>query len=68
MPHSHLQTQGCSNTGGVQDLATHAEVPSTGGDALAAQLRECIQSALAHAHVVGRDPGSQILKARGTAS
>jgi len=55
---AHLQTQGGSNTGGIQDLAAHAEVSPAGGDALAAQLRECIQSALAHAHVVGRDPVS----------
>jgi len=60
---THLQTQGCSNTGGVQDPATYAEVAAAGGDALAAQLGQGVHGALAHAHVVGGDPGGKAFQA-----
>ena len=55
----YLQAQSLSNASSIQDLAAHAEVPATDSDALAAQVRQRISCALAHAHVVGGDPGSQ---------
>eukprot|EP00967_Tisochrysis_lutea_P080459 scaffold110529_cov16-Tisochrysis_lutea.AAC.1 len=59
---SYLQAQCAGDLGSAHHLATHHEVAAAGGDALAAQLRESIHGGLAHAHVVGRDVGSQALQ------
>eukprot|EP00983_Pelagomonas_calceolata_P131712 1161803-Pelagomonas_calceolata.AAC.9 len=55
----YLQAQCLGNAVSIHQLATHDKALATGSNALAAQLRESIHCALAHAHVVGRDVSSQ---------
>eukprot|EP00983_Pelagomonas_calceolata_P132246 1161848-Pelagomonas_calceolata.AAC.8 len=61
----HLQAQCAGDLRSAHQLATHAEAVAAGGDALAAQLGQRIHCALAHAHVVGGDPGSKAFQSRG---
>jgi len=64
---TYLQAEGISNACSIHPLSVHEKAVAAGSDALAAQLRQRISSALAHAHVVGRDECSQALQARGAA-
>jgi len=65
--HPHLQAQRAGDACCVHLPAAHQEATAAGGDALAAQLGQRVCGALAHAHVVGGDPGGQALQARGAA-
>jgi len=60
---AHLQTQGLGDLGGTHDPAVHAEAVTAGHNTLAAQLGQGVHGALAHAHVVGGDPGGEALQA-----
>ena len=55
----YLQPQCLCNVRWAHLSAAHAEAAAAGRDSSTAQLRQRICRALAHAHVVGGDPGSQ---------
>jgi len=61
--HPHLQAQRMRDLGCAHGPAAHAEATADGSNTLAAQLGQRIHRALANAHEVGGDPGSQALQA-----
>eukprot|EP00983_Pelagomonas_calceolata_P038819 1136934-Pelagomonas_calceolata.AAC.2 len=62
-----LQAQRLGDASTIHQLATHDKAVAAGSNALAAQLRQHIHRALAHACIVGSNEGSQAFQSRGAA-